>query len=64
MGQKHKRIRQKERQYYADDQERRYEKSPWDQIDSHEIPDWGETSEIPPASLRAAVADGGIRTQS
>ena len=48
MGQKQKRIRQKEPQDYAEEQERRKKekKKKWVQTDSPEIPDRRETSEI------------------
>ena len=44
MDQKQKRIKQKEQQDQAEEQ-MRIEK--WDQTDNHEIPDRGETAEIP-----------------
>ena len=53
MDQTQKSIRQKERQDYAEEQERRYNNKKWDQTDNPEIPNEGETSEIPrQASLR------------
>ena len=45
MDQKQKRMRQKERQDYRQKNKRDIEK--WDQTDSPEIADRGETSEIP-----------------
>ena len=48
MGQKQKRIRQKERQDQAEENKRE-DIEKWDQTDSPEMPDRGETSESPAA---------------
>ena len=47
MGQKQKRIRQKERQDKAAEKKKRADIESWDQTDSLEIPDRGETSKMP-----------------
>ena len=56
MDQKQKRIRQKEWQDQAEEQERIYIRK-WDQTDSPEIPDTWETYEIPGAPFWGSTVE-------